>query len=112
MIRLLFFRSVGRVAKFRKWRFKKTVKTAIKQSQTVLFRDLNVNQIDTYRSGSGRKNTPNTDQDSFYDAEGVFYWNKEKYNKIWCYTLGYDHENHIFNISTAFIMDLTHHIQW
>ena len=73
MIRLLFFRSACRVAKFRNDDLKKKVKTAIKQSQTVLFRDLNVNQIDTYRSGSSCKNTPNTDQDSFYDAEGVFY---------------------------------------
>ena len=65
---------------------KEKVKIAIKQSQIILYRDLNVYQIDTYRSGSGCKNTPYTDQDSFYNAEGVFYWNKsEKYNENWCY---------------------------
>ena len=50
---------------------KEKVKIAIKQSQIILYRDLNVYQIDTYRSGSGCKNTPNTDQDSFYHAEGT-----------------------------------------
>ena len=47
--------------------YKKNVKITIKQSQIVLFRDLNDYQIDTYRSNNDCKNTRNTDQDSFYD---------------------------------------------